>query len=118
FTVASATCPNCGSSQLHRFIFVTERFALSIDAEYMDLVGKDPSRSWKNGKIRRELYAGRRPEGSGSGRIVDEYSLFDHNADRRVHRIVDVETGKVLHDVDHKLSDHPDGTEKTRKPRP
>ena len=84
----------------------------------MKLIGKDPSRSSKNGKKRRELYAGRRPEGSGSGRIVSEYSLFDHNADRRVELIVDVATGEVLHSVDEKLSDHRGGTEKPRKPKP
>lgn len=41
-----------------------------------------------------------------TGRMVEKQSFFDKDTDRRYERITDVETGEVLHECDHKLTDH------------
>ncbi len=63
-------CPSCDSLYLTRFIHIRDEAKLSV-SEYVRLKGKDPSLPSKR-KLRREVHMGRRLEGSGSGRLVDE----------------------------------------------
>lgn len=110
-----AQCPNCDSPNLTRFIGVQDRISLAVD-EYLILQCKDPSLPSKR-KVRREVRIGRRPEGSGSGRLVDELRVMDADLDHYAERIIDVESGYVIREVKESLSRHRGGSEKQRKAR-
>ena len=106
----AARCPACGSATLTRSIHVHEELKISV-SEHVTLKAKDPTLSSER-KRRRELRTGRRLEGSGSGRIVEEHRLVDADLDLYKERIVDVESGAVLRDVSEPLSKHRGGSEK------
>lgn len=108
-----AQCLSCDSLYLTRFIRVQDRISLATD-EYLILQCKDQSLPSKR-KLRREVRTGRRPEGSGSGRLVDEFWVMDADLDYYEKRIVDVESGRVLREVKKPLSLHRGGSEKMKK---
>ena len=70
-----ARCLRCGSLRLTRFITIQDSIQLSV-AEHLTLKCKDPSLPSKR-KVRREVRAGRRLEGSGSDRFVHEVRIVD-----------------------------------------
>ena len=105
-----ARCPACGGMTLTRFIHVREELKISV-SEHVTLKAKDPTLPSKR-KLRRELRTGRRLEGSGSGRIVEEHRVVDADQDLYKERIVDVESGAVLRDVSESLAKHRGGSEK------
>jgi hypothetical protein len=86
---------------------------LAVD-EYLILQCKDPSLPSKR-KVRREVRTGRRPEGSGSGRLVEEFWAMDADLDHYEKRIVDAESGRVLREVREPLSLHRGGSKKIKK---
>ena len=88
-----------------------EEFRMAI-SEHVTLKGKSPSLPSKR-KLRREIRSGRRLEGSGSGRVVDEHRVVDADLDLYEERIVDAVTGKVLRDISEPLSKHRGGTQKS-----
>ena len=106
-------CPVCASSRRRRYIGVTDTLGVRID-DHVDLRAKDPSRPSAK-KERKRIRQGVRFERNGSGRRVDVNWVIDHDADRYIERVVDVETGEVLRDVDEPLSSHRGGTEKQRR---
>jgi hypothetical protein len=108
-----AQCPSCDSPNLTRFIRVQDRILLALD-EYLILQCKDPSLPSRR-KLRREVRTGRRPEGSGSGRLVDELRVKDSDLDHYEERIVDAESGRVLREMEEPLSTHRGGSEKIKK---
>lgn len=93
-----------------RFVTVHDHLKVSF-SEYLKLKGKDPSLPSKR-KLRREVRSGTRLEGSGSGRIVDEWRAVDADADNYEEKIVDVEPGRIIRDVKEPLSQHRGGSEK------
>jgi len=109
---SDACCPSCGHVALTRFITAHDRLEISI-AERLKLKGKDPSLPSKY-KLRREVRSGPRPEGSGSGRIVDEWRVVDADADNYEEKIVDVESSRMIRDVKELLSQHRGGSEKQK----
>lgn len=110
-----ARCPYCDSLNLTRFIRVQDCVTSAVN-EYLILKCKDPSFPSKR-KVRREIRTGRRPEDSGSGRLVDELRIVDADLDHYQERIIDVRTGCVIRDVTEPLSHHRGGSEKRRKAR-
>lgn len=106
-----ARCPSCDSAYLARFIEVREELRLAI-SEHVTLKCKDPALPSKR-KLRREVRSGRRLEGSGSGRLVDEHRVLDADHDLYEERIVDVESGDVLRDISEPLSRHRGGSEES-----
>jgi len=106
-----ARCPSCDTVFLTRFIQVRDEFAVSL-TEHVSLKCKDPSLPSRR-KVRREVRSGTRLEGSGSGRLVDEHRLVDHDQDLYEERIIDVKSGKVLRDIREPLSRHRGGSEKS-----
>ncbi len=108
-----ARCPSCDSLHLTRFIRVQDHISLATN-EYLILKGKDQSLPSKR-KLRREVRTGRRPEGSGSGKLVDEFWVMDADLDDYEKRIVDVESGRVLREEKKPLSLHRGGSEKMKK---
>jgi hypothetical protein len=108
----SATCPSCQSIRLTRFIYVEDEFRIAMH-EHATLKAKDPTRRSAE-RLRREVRAGRRTERSGSGKLVDEYRVIDHDTNTYVEKIVDVETGDTVRDVCESLDSHRGGTENTR----
>ena len=107
-----ARCPDCGSPYLTRFITLRDTVRLSV-SEHLRLKGKNPSLPSKR-KRRREVRSGQRPEGSGSGKLVDEWRLADADSDEYEERIVDVQSGEVIREVKEPLSRHRGGTEKRK----
>jgi hypothetical protein len=94
------------------------RTALQLTMEHCYIARLDPSRMFllpSRKKVRREVRSGQRPEGSGSGRLVDEYRLIDADTDQYVERIVDIESDTVVRDINERLSDHRGGSEKRTK---
>lgn len=106
-----ARCPSCDSVYLTRFIELHDELRLAI-SEHVVLKGKDPSLSAKR-RLRREVRSGLRPEGNGSGRVVDEHRVVDADLDLYEERIVDAGTGQVIRDVSEPLSKHRGGTQKS-----
>lgn len=110
---ATARCPSCGSEWLTRFIHIHDEVRLKV-SEHILLKGKNPALPSRR-KLRREVRSGIRSEGSGSGRVVDEYRVSDADADKYEEHIVDVESGVVLRDICEPLSQHRGGSEKRPK---
>ncbi len=108
-----ALCIACGAKYLTRFIEVHETISLHL-AEHVRLVAKDPTRP-SSEKRRLELRKGRRLEGSGSGRLVDEVRIIDRDSDHYKEHITDAETGQILRDIEEALSTHRGGTMKDRR---
>lgn len=107
---APAQCPSCDSTRLRRAIRLTDQIGVRV-SERIRLRGKDnrlPSRR----KLRLEIRSGPRAEGSGTGRIVDERRVVDHDANVYEERIVDAATGLVIKDVTEPLSSHRSGSQK------
>jgi hypothetical protein len=65
---------------------------------------KDPSRP-KRKRLRKQVIKGDEVQRS-SGRWMKKYRLIDRDEDRYQERIVDGETGEVVHEVDEPLSQH------------
>jgi hypothetical protein len=109
----AARCPSCGSEWLTRFIDVHDEIRLKI-SEHVVLKGKDPALTSKR-KLRREVRSGVRPEGSGSGRLVEERRISDADSNEYEEKIVDVDSEVVLRDIAEPLSKHRGGSEKGPK---
>ena len=109
----AARCPSCGSEWLTRFIYVHDEIQLKV-SEHVVLKGKDPSLPSKR-TLRREVRSGVRPEGSGSGRLVEERRILDADSNEYAEKIVDVKSGVVLRDIAEPLSVHRGGSEKAPK---
>jgi hypothetical protein len=110
---SDARCPSCGSPALIRFVVGHDHLEMSL-LEHRELKCKDPSLPSKR-KLRREVRSGRRPEGSGSGRVVDEWRVADADLDIYEKKIVDLESGCVIRDVKEPLSGHRGGSEKRKR---
>ena len=108
--MASARCPTCQGSNLTRFLGLDEH---GTGSEHLGLKCKDPSLP-SGRKLRREVRTGRRLEGSGSGRLVDEFRVVDADGDIYIERIIDVQTGRVLRDIEEPLSRHRGGSDGDR----
>jgi DNA-directed RNA polymerase subunit RPC12/RpoP len=112
-TDADVQCSKCGDRRVKKLVYAHDELILSCD-EHVDLKSKDPSLP-SHRKLRRHLTSGIRPEGSGSGRIVEERRELDHDADTYTERVVDVEISQVIVDKKERLSEHRGGSEKHRR---
>ena len=102
-----AKCPKCSGVHLERFIHVEDQLSAHV-LEHVGLVVKDPALP-SSRKRRREVRSGRRLEGSGSGRTVGEKWVLDRDLNLYQERIIDVESGAILRDVDEPLDQHRGG---------
>jgi hypothetical protein len=110
---ATASCPACGSRARTYDVTLADQVTLrsSLDYEARPAgAGKRKRFAW--GLVGQEWSVSR-------GKFVDKVSHFAKRdrGDRRYERITDPDTGEVIHECDHKLTDHTGhGSDKPRQP--
>jgi phage FluMu protein Com len=109
---ASEPCPNCGSRKKHIHLTFNEEAGLTIHESLKGKV-KNPSLPSKN-KTRKEFFSGddlRRRD----GKWMQKERIIDKDNDHYFEKVVDPETGEVVHHTSEPLSQHVDhGTAKLK----
>lgn len=96
-------CPKCGSYTL--------RISLQVKAD-MSIRGlmkgkvKDPNHKLKRNRPSREVKAGTEPQKDRPSKWVCVYRDINREHDTYDEKVVDEETGEVLHECHERLSDH------------
>ena len=100
----SAPCPRCGSNRRIMNIDHGEEIVGLDIKEQLKITCKDPKQTGKN-KIKYEgLYGDDLHKKSGKWNKKER--IIDRENDRYMEKIIDPETGKVIHHCDEPLSEH------------
>ena len=101
--VGVCACPDCGSSAIKLFHYLVATDTVRI-AESIKLAVKDPARS-SGEKMRRYTKAGDDYWRSGQKWVRRELSI-DRDNNRYLEKVIDPESGAIIHECDESLMDH------------
>ena len=106
-------CPNCGSKERAYLMTLTETFGSHDGHRVKAKNSALPS----DKKLRFDTYSGVEPSHK-FGKLVRVHRTIDRDNNRYVEKVVDLQTGEVLHECDEPLSDHINrGTAKNKNTR-
>ncbi len=97
-------CPVCQGPLFRiREIYVSDLISSKDITEFTDVKGKNDNYPSKR-KLRRHIQSGMRK--GADGRVVNVRRVINVDADEYVEKIIDLETGKIIHDCKEPLRDH------------
>lgn len=96
-------CDNCGATEQKISLEITEYVALQIN-DSMKAKLKDENYPSKK-KVRKEVFAGDDYRAS-KGDYVDKLRVIDRDNDLYIEKIIDKQTGEVIHHNEEPLSEH------------
>ena len=107
---ARIPCPNCGATSRYYFEPLADGL-LAYDGHRVKL--KRPSLPSAK-KLRADTYSGVEPSHK-YGKLVRVHRTIDKDIDRYIEKVIDMQTGEILHECDEPLSEHINhGTAKPR----